>query len=67
MSEHDKVSKNGFDIDPVHLAHDLAMLKLSKSDIPSDDWKLYELYTETYNSLKIVIEDKIRYDSSFKN
>ena len=67
MNEHDKVGKNGFDVDPVHLAHDLAILKLSKSDLPIDDWKLYELYTETYNSLIGVIEDKTRYDSNFKN
>ncbi len=66
MNKHDKVGRYGFDVEPNHLAHDLTLLKLSKLDIPSDDWQLYDLYTETYHSLKAIIDDKTRYDSSFK-
>lgn len=65
MKKHDKTGKHGFDIDPIQLAHDLTMLKLYKSEIPTDDWVVYDLYTKTYDTLKAIVDDKTRYDDNY--
>ncbi|MBC2003271.1 hypothetical protein HCA78_05775 [Listeria booriae] len=70
MNKHAKADHHGFDIDPEQLAHELTMLKLStmKDEIHAiEEWELYDLYTKFYNTNRVVITEKTRYDSSFKN
>lgn len=63
MQKHDKTGKNGFDIDPELLAHDLAILSVSKQNIDfNNEWQVYDAYVSTYNSFLVVINDKTRYD-----
>ncbi len=66
--KHDFVDPNGFFVEPELLAHDLALLRLSKKDIQSlSDQQLYEEYLETFRSFMSVIDDKTRMDSIGKN
>lgn len=64
--QHDKVGK-GFNVSKEQLAHDLAILKLSKMiDIDKlNEYQLYDQYTNFLNDFTAMIEDKTRYDSTF--
>ncbi len=68
MKKHDILNQNGFNVDPELLAHDLAMLMLSKhKDIQNlcDDRKLsslYSLYTNLLNEAESEINERIKYD-----
>lgn len=64
--KHDKTG-NGFNISPDVLEHDLTILKLSQlPDVATlNEWELYDRYTKLLESFHAVVEDKIRYDSSF--
>ncbi|BFG90035.1 TPA: hypothetical protein IU311_001765 [Enterococcus faecalis] len=63
-AKHDIPSVNGFDIDPIQLAHDLTMLKLYKSDfeIPEHSDELYELYISQLTPIREEINDRTRFD-----
>lgn len=66
--KHDKVG-DGFQVEPEQLAHDLTLLKLAKSQEltpQSNEWEYYDAYVKTLHEFITVIEDKTRYDSSFK-
>lgn len=65
MKKHDKVGKFGFNVEPELLAHDLAMLKLSKQkDIGTlDNNLLYDEYTRILDEMENEIVARIRYDS----
>ncbi|MBP2663530.1 MAG: hypothetical protein H6Q71_1478 [Firmicutes bacterium] len=68
ISKHDKVGK-GFQVNPEQLAHDLALLKLAKTNklsSQSSEHEYYDQYIETLHEFTVIIEDKTRYDSSFK-
>lgn len=67
MRKHDKAGKYGFDVDPELLAHDLAILQISKSNIDFQNiHEVYDTYTETYDEIKTIIDDKIKYDDTYK-
>lgn len=68
MQKHDKADKYGFDVEPELLAHELTLLKLSKSkDLNfNNEYELYDAYTEIYNTFKTIIDDKTRYDSTYQ-
>lgn len=69
IKKHDKVGK-GFNISPKQLAHELTMLKLAHSGELtglSTYNAYYELYTRTLHEFTKIIDDKTRYDSSFKD
>ena len=59
----------GFNVEPKQLAHELTMLKLAHSGELTGLTtynEYYELYTKTLEEFAKIIEDKTRYDSSFK-
>lgn len=63
---HDIHSK-GFCVSPEKLAHDLAILKLSKSPeltSQTNEWKYYDAYIEQFHSFLAIVDDKTRYDST---
>ncbi len=68
MSKHDQLSKNGFNVDPELLAHDLAMLMLSEQENIQELCKkqktasLYSLYTELLHEAEIEIAERTKYD-----
>lgn len=67
MQKHDKAGKYGFDVDPELLAHDLAMFVLSKSTIDvANTHLMYDTYTKTYHDIKAVIDDKTKYDDTYR-
>ena len=68
IPNHDKVGE-GFSVEPEQLAHDLTLLMLSKSEEltkQSSEWDYYDAYVKTLQKVTDVIEEKTRYDSSFK-
>ena len=68
LFKHDKVG-DGFQVEPEQLAHDLALLKLAKSSdltSESDEWEYYDAYIKALHEFIVVIKEKTRYDSSFK-
>lgn len=59
----DNPHKRQFDVSKEQLAHDLTILKMSRSDSASKDpWILYEQYIQELENVKTVIEDKTRYE-----
>ncbi|MCL2264199.1 MAG: hypothetical protein FWC08_13370 [Defluviitaleaceae bacterium] len=68
MQKHDKADKIGFNVDPEQLAHDLAILKLSKMSSLTENTAtvlIYEEYVKICKDFRDLIDDKMRYDSSF--
>lgn len=68
ISNHDKAGK-GFDVDPTQLAHDLTILKMQhdqKLITNLNEKEYYDLYCSIFHNFKVIIDDKMRYDSSFK-
>lgn len=63
MQKHDQVGSQGFDVDIEILAHDLAILSVSKQNIDfNNEHQVYDAYVASYNSFLTVINDKTRYD-----
>lgn len=59
----------GFDIDPVQLAHDLAMLRLTKDPdltLTTNEGRYYAAYTEAYNDFIIQIDHQCKDDKKTK-
>lgn len=68
IRKHDKAGE-GFDVDPELLAHDLTLLKMSVSGqttSQSTALEMYDIYTKALGQFLDLVEDKTRYDSSFK-
>lgn len=66
--KHDLVSNIGFNVSPEQLAHDLTLLKLSRTKElteSSSEYDFYDAYVNTLKEFITVINDKISYDSSF--
>ncbi|MCI8442532.1 MAG: hypothetical protein HFG27_08380 [Provencibacterium sp.] len=64
MRKHDQAGQYGFNVEPELLAHDLALLKLSKRDDLQNmgSHTLYDLYTQTLNEMETEVADRTRYD-----
>lgn len=65
----DKAGKNGFDIPPKQLAHELTIAKLAAdASINSigTEWEYYDYYTKTYNTFLAAISDHTRFDADHK-
>ncbi len=67
IQNHDLVGQYGFNVDPELLAHDLAMLKLSKQDDIQElhEGQLYDAYTKLRKAMEVEIDGRIRFDQSF--
>lgn len=68
MKKHDIVRK-GFNVEPNLLAHDLALLKLSKDpnlSFASDEMEYYDAYCNLLDEFEKLIDDKLRYDGNLK-
>lgn len=64
MRKHD-IHSSGFDVDPEHLIHDLAIAKLQTMDIAHmNEYEIYDQYIELLNRFDVVVKDKTRYDSN---
>lgn len=66
LDRHD-IHSSGFSVTPEQLAHDLALIKLSKDNTlssDSDEQIFYDKYISLVKDFENVIDDKIRYDSN---
>lgn len=67
ITQYDK-PRNGFDVDPKQLAHDLAILKISKDNSlteKSTTGEYYAAYIKARQDFAEEIQEKTRYDSAF--
>ncbi|WP_041720233.1 hypothetical protein [Alkaliphilus metalliredigens] len=64
--QHD-INGKGFYVDPELLAHDLAILKISKSEKlkeSTNEFLYYQAYIEALHDFRTMVDGKIRYDST---
>ncbi len=67
--KHDQLGEYGFNVDPELLAHDLALLMLSKQDgiEALHEAQLYDAYTKLLDAMEVEIDARIRYDLSLSH